>query len=147
MLLNTCLTSMTNMLLSLQRRPLSNIAFVRKSHYRLNCLIKELGIDNSLGNPIYTSTILTKRKPWTTIVCFFGISTQDEDEELDLQLLYQIPKLHKNSILLLVCHMLHETSFPIINIYSIGDRNWDSDLLCHYSNSKGSVNQMDSEEF
>ena len=37
----------------------NNIAFVCKSHY-INCLIKELGIVNSLGNPTYTPTTLTK---------------------------------------------------------------------------------------
>jgi hypothetical protein len=31
----------------------NNIVFVCKSHY-VDCLIKELGIDNSLGNPTYT---------------------------------------------------------------------------------------------
>jgi hypothetical protein len=31
----------------------NNIGFVCKSHY-IDCLIKELGIDNSLGNPAYT---------------------------------------------------------------------------------------------
>ena len=33
----------------------NNIVFVFKSHY-IECLIKELGIDNSLGNPTYTPT-------------------------------------------------------------------------------------------
>jgi hypothetical protein len=35
--------------------------FVCKSHY-IDCLIKELGIDNSLGNPTYTPTTLTKEE-------------------------------------------------------------------------------------
>ena len=39
----------------------SNIVFVCKSHY-IDCLIKELGIDNSLGNPTYTPTTLTKEE-------------------------------------------------------------------------------------
>ena len=33
----------------------NNFAFARKWHY-IDCLITELGIDNSLGNPTYTST-------------------------------------------------------------------------------------------
>ena len=37
----------------------NNIAFVCKSHY-VDCLINELGIDNSLGNPTYTPTTLPK---------------------------------------------------------------------------------------
>jgi hypothetical protein len=39
----------------------NNIVFVCKSHY-IDCLIKELGIDNSLGNPTYTPTTLTKEE-------------------------------------------------------------------------------------
>jgi hypothetical protein len=34
---------------------------VCKSHY-IDGLIKELGIDNSLGNPTYTPTTLTKKE-------------------------------------------------------------------------------------
>jgi hypothetical protein len=59
-------------------------------------LIKELGIDNSLGNPTYTSTTLTKEEilhNQRSVLCSIGISTKDE--ELDLPSLYLIPKLHK----------------------------------------------------
>jgi hypothetical protein len=35
--------------------------FVCKSHY-IDCLIKELGIDTLVGNPIYTPTTLTKEE-------------------------------------------------------------------------------------
>jgi len=68
---------------------------VCKSHY-INCLINELGIDNSLGNPTYTPTTLTKEEILNnhrSVLCSFGISTKDE--ELDLPSLYWIPKLHK----------------------------------------------------
>jgi hypothetical protein len=56
----------------------NNIVFVCKSHY-IDCLIKELGIDNSLVNPTYTPKTLTK------------------EEILDNHRpsLYWIPKLHK----------------------------------------------------
>ena len=40
----------------------NNIVFVCKSHY-IDCLIKELGIDNSLGNPTYTPTT-PERNHW-----------------------------------------------------------------------------------
>jgi len=73
----------------------NNIVFVCKSHY-IDCLIKELGIDNSLGNPTYTPTTLTKEEildNHRSVLCSFGISTKDE--ELDLPSLYWIPKLHK----------------------------------------------------
>jgi hypothetical protein len=59
-------------------------------------LINELGIDNSLGNPTYTLTTLTKEEildNHRSVLCSFGISTKDE--ELDLPSLYWIPKLHK----------------------------------------------------
>ena len=39
----------------------NNIVFVCKSLY-IDCVIKELGIDNSLGNPTYTVTTLTKEE-------------------------------------------------------------------------------------
>ena len=38
-----------------------NIVFVCKSHY-IDCLINELSIDNSLGNPAYSPTTLTKEE-------------------------------------------------------------------------------------
>jgi len=65
-----------------------------------------------------------------SVLCSFGISTKDE--ELDLPSLYWIPKLHKcpfKQRYIWVCHMLHETSFQIINMYSIGGRNRASELL------------------
>jgi hypothetical protein len=73
----------------------NNIVFVCKSHY-IGCLIKELGIDNSLGNPTYTPTTLTKEEildNHRSVLSSFGISTKKE--EFDLPLLYWIPKLHK----------------------------------------------------
>jgi hypothetical protein len=73
----------------------NNIGFVCKSHY-IDCLIKELGIDNSLGNPTYTPMTHTKEEildNHRSVLCSFGISTKDE--ELDLPSFYWIPKLHK----------------------------------------------------
>jgi hypothetical protein len=68
---------------------------VFKTHY-IDCFIKELGIDNSLGNPTYTPVTPTKEEildNHRSVLCSFGISTNDE--ELDLLSLYWIPKLHK----------------------------------------------------
>ena len=51
--------------------------FVCKLHY-IDCLIKELGIDNSQGNPAYTPTTLTKEEILAnhkSVLCSFGIST------------------------------------------------------------------------
>ena len=70
-------------IVSAEKAP-SNIVFVCKSHY-IDCLIKELGIDNSLGDPTYTPTTLTKEEildKHRSVLCSFGISTNDE--ELDL---------------------------------------------------------------
>ena len=83
----------------------NNIVFVFKSHY-IECLLKELGIDNSLVNPTYALTTLTKEEILDNhkfVLCAFVITSLDE--ELDLPSLYWIPKLHKcpspNSVILL----------------------------------------------
>jgi hypothetical protein len=56
----------------------------------------KLGIGNSLGNPTYTLTTLTKEEildNHRSVLYSFGISAKDL--ELDLPSLYWIPKLHK----------------------------------------------------
>ena len=73
----------------------NNIVFVCKSYY-IGCLIKELGIDSSFGNPTVTPTTLTKEEildNHRSVLSSSGISTKKE--EFDLPLLYWIPKLHK----------------------------------------------------
>ena len=73
----------------------NNIVFLCKSHY-IDCLIKELVIDNSLGKPTFTPTTLTKEEILDnhgSVLCSFGIS--NKDEELGLPSFYWIPKLHK----------------------------------------------------
>lgn len=74
---NTCLTSMRNILLSLQTRYLP-IVFVCNSNY-IDNLIKSWGIDNSLGNSQYTTTA------HMFVLSSFPILASDE--ELDLTLL------------------------------------------------------------
>jgi hypothetical protein len=72
------------MLLSPPTRPLTILFLCVFTHY-IDCLIKELGIDNSLGNPTYTPTTLMKEEildNHRSVLCSFGISTKDE--ELDL---------------------------------------------------------------
>ena len=79
---------MTNMLLSPPTRPLT-ILFVCVNPHYTDYLIKELGIGNSLGNPIYTPRTLTIEEfldNHSSVLCSFGISTKDE--ELDLPSLY-----------------------------------------------------------
>ena len=74
----------------------NNIVFICKHHY-FDCLIKELGIDNTLGNPTYTPTALTKEEileNHKSVLSSFGISVKDED--LELPSLYWLPKLHKS---------------------------------------------------
>ena len=66
-------------------------------HHYFDCLIKELGIDNTLGNPTYTPTALTKEEileNHKSVLSSFGISVKDED--LELPSLYWLPKLHKS---------------------------------------------------
>ena len=75
-------------IVSADKAPKNIVFCVCKSHY-IDCLIKELGIDNSLGNPTYTPTTLTKKEILDnnrSVLCCFGISTKDE--ELDLPSLY-----------------------------------------------------------
>ena len=53
----------------------NDIVFVCKSHY-VYCLIKELGIENSLDNPTYTPTtlVLTKKEIMDnhrSVMCYF----------------------------------------------------------------------------
>jgi hypothetical protein len=42
--------------------------------------------------------------------------------------------------------MLHETSFQIINMYSIGSQNWASELLWHLLLERVCESDVDSEE-
>ena len=90
----------------------NNIVFVCKSHY-IDCLIKELGIDNSLGNPTYTPTILTKEEILDNnrfVLCSFGISTIDE--ELDLPSLLNYTSVLSNSAILLGLPNAPRNLFP-----------------------------------
>ena len=76
MLLSTCLLHDKYDIVSADKAP-NNFGFVCKSHY-IDCLIKELGIDNSLGNPTYTPTTHTKEEIMDnhrSVLCSFGIST------------------------------------------------------------------------
>ena len=51
----------------------NNVVFVCKSHY-IDCLIKEIGIDKSLGNPTYTPTTLSKEFQSFTSVLTSNVS-------------------------------------------------------------------------
>ena len=67
-------------------------------YHNLNAhlLTRDLGIDNSLGNPTYILTTVTKEDIMNnhrSILCSPGISTKCE--ELDMPSLYWISKLHK----------------------------------------------------
>ena len=96
MLLNSGLTSMTtSMLLSLQTRYLI-ISFLYVNQNCIDCLIKEIGIGNSIDNPTYIPMILTKveiQDNHLSVLYSFGIS--NKDEEPDLPSLYWIPNLYK----------------------------------------------------
>jgi hypothetical protein len=94
----------------------NNIAFVCKSHY-IDCLINELGIDNSLGNPTYTPTTLTKEEIRTIIgLLYIPLHFQSKKKNW----IYRLSTgfIYYNSVLTtrLYCQMVHETSSQIINI-------------------------------
>jgi hypothetical protein len=140
---------MTNIAFSSPTRPLTILLFVCKSHY-IDRLNKELGIDNSLGNPTYTPTTLTKEEILDnprSVLCSFGISTNDE--ELDLPSLYWISKLHKcpfKQRYIAGSAKCSTKPFQIINMYSIGSQNRASDLLSHKVLEGWCESDVDSEE-
>ena len=73
----------------------NNIIFVCKQYY-IDCLVKELGIGEALGNPTYTPVALSTSEVLDnhrSALHSFGISCTDEESELPT--LYWIPKLHK----------------------------------------------------
>ena len=73
----------------------NNIVFVCKTYY-IQCLINELGIDSSTGNPTYKATTLSKEEitdNHRSVLSSFGVSIKDDD--CDLPTLYWTPKLHK----------------------------------------------------
>ena len=66
-----------------------------KAHY-YSCLTKELGINSTQSNPTYTRTSLSKEETLDnhlSVLTSFGIKCLKED--IDLPILYWIPKLHK----------------------------------------------------
>ena len=70
------------------------IVFVCKSHY-IDCLIKELGILNSLGNPTSTRRHLQKRKFWEIIGLFYVPLEFQSKMKNWIYHHHWIPKLHK----------------------------------------------------
>jgi len=73
----------------------NNIVFVCKTYY-IDCLVKELGINNNTGNPTYTPTSLSKDEilsNHTSVISSFELFIKDH--YVDLPSLYWIHKLHK----------------------------------------------------
>jgi hypothetical protein len=100
----------------------NNIAFVCKSHY-VDCLINEIGIDNSLGNPTYTPTTHTKGEIRTIIgLCYIPLHFQPKKKNWiychSTGFIYYTSVL-TNRLYCWVCQMVHETSSQIINIQYI----------------------------
>ena len=89
MLLNTRFISMANMSLYLPKR-LLQYRFMHCKSPNIDCLIKELCIDDSRGNPTYTSTKEETPDNHRSLWCSFGISAKD-----DLPSLYWVPMLYK----------------------------------------------------
>ena len=86
---NTRFISMANMSLYLPKR-LLQYRFMHCKSPNIDCLIKELCIDDSRGNPTYTSTKEETPDNHRSLWCSFGISAKD-----DLPSLYWVPMLYK----------------------------------------------------
>jgi hypothetical protein len=117
MLLNTCLLHDKHVIVSADKAP-NNIVLVCKSHY-IDCLIKELGIDNSLGKPyINPDDILDNHR---SVLCSFGISTKDKKNWIYHHAtgFLNYTCVLSNRLYCWICQILHETSFQIINMYSM----------------------------
>ena len=74
----------------------NNIVFVCKKYY-INSLAKELGVTSSKGNATYALETLTKEEVLDnhkSVLHSYGLT--DIKDNLELPLLYWIPKLHKN---------------------------------------------------
>jgi len=100
----------------------NNIAFVCKSHC-VDCLINELDIDNSLGNPTYTPMTLTKEEI-RTIIGLFYIPLDFQPNKKNWIYRHSTGFLNYTSVLTnrlycWVCQMVHEPSSLIINIQCI----------------------------
>ena len=123
----------------------NNIVVVCKLHY-IDCLIKELGIDNSLGNPTYTPTTFTKEEildNHRSVLCSFGISTKDE--ELDLPSRYWIPTLHKCPLKLrYIAGSAKCSTKPLSKLLTciLSAVKTGFQSYCDTSYSRGGVNQM-----
>jgi hypothetical protein len=113
----------------------NNIAFVCKSHY-VDCLKNEIGIDNSLGNPTYTPTTLTKEEIRTIIGLFYiPLDFQSKKNWIYASLL--------DSYITIVSLQTGYISgsakwftkpppkLPTYNVYSIRGQNRISELLWH----------------
>jgi hypothetical protein len=75
----------------------NNIVFVCKTHY-YNCILNELGINSTLGNPTYTPTALSKDEilqNHRSVLDTFNIPVNGMNE-FELPYPYWIPKLHKH---------------------------------------------------
>jgi hypothetical protein len=74
----------------------NNIVFVCKAHYN-KCILNELGINSTFGNPTYTPSTLSKDEILQNQVRFdtFNKSVNGMNE-FELPYLYRIPKFHKN---------------------------------------------------
>ena len=114
---------------------MSNFVCVCKSHY-IDCLIKQIGIDNSFGNTTFTPTTLTKEDIMDnhrSVLCSFWNFNQRWRTGCTITLLdSKIAQVSfQTALYWWICQMLHETSFQMINLYSIGGQKRASELMWH----------------
>lgn len=95
----------------------NNIPFACKSHY-IDCVIKALGIDNSLGIPRKHLRKYNSFQPKWRTGSFYTL----QDTKITLLSL-------QTTLYCWVCRMLHGTSFQVLDIYFISGLNRASELL------------------
>jgi hypothetical protein len=112
------------------RRQMTNDAHFWDNIHQMNYDIYRLITFNQNNKQSYISIQHQNKKPTPPL---FGISPKYE--ELDLSLLYLIPKLrkcpYKQRVYCWVCQVLNETHFQVINIYSISRQNWLQSYILH----------------
>ena len=118
----------------------NNIVFVCKSHY-IDCLIKELGIDNSLGNLHIPLQHLRKRKSWT-IICLFYFPLEFQPKMQSWIYHHSTGFLNytsvlSNRVMLLGLPITPKFLTCILSVAKTGLHSY-----CDTSYSRGGVNQM-----
>ena len=110
----------------------NNIVFVCKRHY-IDCLMNELGMNNTHGNQTYSPITIPKEdilENHKSVLSSFGICVNDDNCELPS--IYWIPKLHKcpyKQRFIAGSAKCSTASFKTLDLYSQCSQRWASDVL------------------